>query len=209
MLEAHLHNFLWLGGGACGGKTTIANLLAEKHGFVPYHPEDHYDEHKKLASPQDHPAMLKPFVGWEWYFNRPLEEYVSAILEIDRERFEMVVPDLMNMSEESTAVVDGHMLDPLLLKRVTTYNKAAFLYADAPTIRETFFARQDKQGLLKVINGLKDPEATREHVLDVVCELSRRKISQVESSGMKSFIRNLATPIGDTVRRLEDHFGLC
>ena len=89
-LKTQLQNVFWIGGAACGGKTTITDLLAHKHGFKPYHPEDVHHEHKKAASPEDHPALLAPFHGWEWFFNRPIDEYIKAITDSGREDFEMV-----------------------------------------------------------------------------------------------------------------------
>lgn len=103
-LKAQLQDVFWIGGGAYGGKTTITDLLADRHGFVPYHSEDHFHEHKKAASPEDHPALLAPFHGWEWFFNRPIDEYIQAIEDRGREQFEMVLLDLIKMAADSKVV---------------------------------------------------------------------------------------------------------
>lgn len=208
VLKAQLDNVLWIGGGACGGKTTLTDAVAEKHGFLAYHPEDHYQQHKHLACEQDHPAMLRPFLGWEWFFNRPVDEYASAIIDADRERFEMVVLDAIKLSETTTVVVDGHMLEPRVAKRITAHDKAIFLFADQSTIRNAFFAREDKNDVLGIINTLADPRETRGHVLDVVGEVSARKIEQAEASGHRYIIRDGTSSVEDTLRHVEEHFGL-
>jgi cytidylate kinase len=206
VLVAHLRNVLWIGGGACGGKTTITDLLADKYGFTAYHPEDYFQQHKEAACYQDHPAMLRPFLGWEWYFNRPIDEYAAAIMEADREHFEWVIVDLIKMGESGTVVVDGHMLDPVFLKRIASHNKVVFLFADEATIRKSFFAREDKQDILRVINSLQNPETAREHLLDVTCEVSARKRVLAKSSGLQYMLRDQQLSIEATLRMVEEHF---
>ena len=50
IIKEHLKNVYFLCGGAYGGKTTMARLLEEKHGFIRYRQGDHYDEHVSVAS---------------------------------------------------------------------------------------------------------------------------------------------------------------
>jgi hypothetical protein len=207
-LKAQLQNVFWIGGGGYGGKTTITDLLASKYGFQAYHPEDLLQEHKQAASAEDHPALLAPFHGWEWYFNRPIDEYIQAIEDSGREHFERVVLDLVRLNAQSRVVVDGFLLDPWRLKRLTEDNKIIFLYADEATIREGFFARPDKQDLLGIINTLSDPASTREHILRMVCEHSVRKRKEAEAAGFKVVVRNSESSQLETLATVEKHFGL-
>lgn len=189
-LKAQLQNVFWIGGGGYGGKTTIADLLARKHGLQANHPEDLVDAHKQAASPEDHPALLAPFRGWEWFFSRPIDEYIQGIEAGGREQFEMVV------------------LDPWLLKRLTLYNKVIFLFADEETIQKGFYARADKQDLLEVIHALSDPARTREHVLQVVCQHSAQKRREAKAAGFKVLVRTAETSLLETLATVEKHFGL-
>jgi len=207
-LKAQLQNVFWIGGAGYGGKTTITDLLASKHRFQPYHPEDLFHVHKKAASPEDHPSLLAPFHGWEWFFNRPIGEYIQGIEDNGHEHFEMVVLDLVKMNAWSKVVVDGFLLDPWLLKRLTEHNKIIFLYSDEETIRKGFFARADKQDLLGVINTLSDPAHTRKHILRMVYEHSARKQAEAEAAGFKVIVRNGESNLQETLATIEKHFGL-
>jgi hypothetical protein len=207
-LKAQLHSVFWIGGAGYGGKTTITDLLADKYGFVPYHAEDHFQEHNKAASPENHPSLLAPFHGWEWFFNRPIDEYIKAINDSGREQFEMVLLDLVKMSADSKVVADAFFLDPWLAERITEYKRSIFLYADEQTIRSGFFTCAEKQDLLRVINSLADPVKTREYVLDVTCILSARKRAEAEEAGMKVLVRNTETDLQETLAVVEKHFGL-
>jgi 2-phosphoglycerate kinase len=207
-LKAQLQNVFWIGGAAYGGKTTITDLLASKHGLQPYHPEDLFHKHKKAASPEDHPSLFAPFHGWEWLFNRPIDEYIQGLEANGREQFEMVVLDLVKMNAQSRVVVDGFLLDPWLLKGITEPGKIIFLYAEEEMIRKGFFTRADKQDLHEIINTLSNPTRTREHILRVICEHSARKCSEAEAAGFKVIKRNGDTNLQETLATVEKHFGL-
>jgi len=86
---------------------------------------------------------------------------MKAVVDSDREHFEMVVLDLVKMNADSTVVVDGFLLDPWLAEHLTEHNKSIFLHADEKTIRKSFFERADKQDLPGVINTLGDPNDCR------------------------------------------------
>jgi len=207
-LRRQLQNVLWIGGAAYGGKTTIADLLAEKHGFVAYHPEDLFHEHKEAASPQDHPALCAPFHGWEWYFGRPLEEYIKGIEDTGREQFQMAILDLVVMAARDTVVADVFFLDPELARALTHHSACVFLFAEEEVIREGFFEREDKRDLWELTETLQDPARTRQHCLDVTCALSARKRAAAEAAGLKVLVRDGHTDLTKTLAAVEKHFGL-
>ena len=207
-LKVQLQNVFWIGGAAYGGKTTITDLLADRYGFVPYHSEDHFHEHKRAASAEDHPTLLAPFHGWEWFFNRPIDEYIKAIEDSGREQFEMVLLDLVKIAADSNVVADVFFLDPRQAERLTERNRSIFLYADEEIIREGNFERADKQDLVAVINTLVDPIKTREHVLEMTCTLSARKRAEAEAAGMKVLVRNTETDLQEMLAMVEEHFEL-
>lgn len=69
IIKEHLKNVYFLCGGAYGGKTTMARLLEEKHGFIRYRQGDHYDEHVSVASEKEQPAIsLDRSADWHGYF---------------------------------------------------------------------------------------------------------------------------------------------
>lgn len=206
--KAHLENVYWIGGAACGGKSTLTDALAEKHGLQAYHPEEEYDRHRAMADDEAHPLMLRPFPGWESFFGRPPGEYASWIMNLDRELFGMVVLDAVKMSVSGPVVVDCHSLMPELVASVSTPGRVLFLFADEPTIRSAFFAREDKQGVLRAIQTVSDPEQARANVLDAVCEVSARKIAWVKEAGYRYAIRHYASTIEGTLACVEEHFGL-
>ena len=58
ILRSHLENILYIGGGACSGKTNLTDLIAEQHRFVAYHSEQFYQQHKDLACAENQAKAL-------------------------------------------------------------------------------------------------------------------------------------------------------
>src|SRR5260370_27920347 len=54
-----LQHIRWIGGGSGGGKSTVARLLAEKHGFRLYHCDDAQSPPTAPAN-AIHPPLLPP-----------------------------------------------------------------------------------------------------------------------------------------------------
>ncbi|NKB68527.1 MAG: hypothetical protein GKR89_15810 [Candidatus Latescibacteria bacterium] len=207
VLKAHLDRVWWLGGATCGGKSTLTDILAAKHGLTAYHPEDCFQEHKKLACQDDHPTMLQPFHGWEWFFGRPIDRYGTDLMESDCEQFDMILVDLLKFSAQGRVIVDCHALAPAVAQRLVRPERVIFLFADPTTIRRLCLDREDKRDILGVINGLAEPDKVREHVLDVCSEVSARKLAQVKELGFNYILRDGDTPREDSLRRVEEHFG--
>jgi hypothetical protein len=206
ILSIKFANIFWVGGGPCGGKTTIVDAVAQKYGFKAFHADDLFFEHQKLACLQDHPAMLRPFLGWEWFFSRSPDEFARFIHDSSSEQFQMVVLDLLGLASQNTVIVDGFLLDPDYLKRIAPYNKSIYLFANEEIIRSSYFARDDKKNMLSVINTLKDPEKAKNNYLDAAVLGFVNMRERVKKAGMKYIVRdNIVT---DVLKSVELHFGL-
>lgn len=207
VLEHYLRNVYWIGGTACGSKTTMAQLLAERHDLLYYNADNMYHEHRKLAIPTEQPAMCHHFADAETYFSRPVDEYVRWLCDINHEELSMIVCDLIRLAEKGPVILEGHFA-PDLINPLTQYRKAVFLYAQEDIIRKDYFAREDKAMMLEAIQKLTEPEKIVEHVLDVTVELSRRHLKIAERSGVRYLVRDSKRTIEDTLQAIEQHFAL-
>ena len=57
-LRMQLSHVYWIGGPPDSGKTTIAELVAERHGFRSYHFDRHEPAHFARADATRHPALF-------------------------------------------------------------------------------------------------------------------------------------------------------
>ena len=117
VLEYHLRNVYWVCGSACGGKSTMAKALAKKHDLILYNADEKVFIHKELASPWEQPAMCRHFVDWEWFFNRPTQEYVNWLEDALNEEMSMIIMDLLHLAKDKPVIVDGVYADFSLCPR--------------------------------------------------------------------------------------------
>ena len=57
----------WIGGSTCAGKSTLAQMYAEKHELELYSCDEYFNEHLKSISKKDQPVMynvstMNPFL---------------------------------------------------------------------------------------------------------------------------------------------------
>jgi hypothetical protein len=210
VLKAYLSNVFWIGGGTCGGKTTITDMLAEKHGFVPYHAEHRGREHFALASEADHPAMSReiPILmsrREEDILGRSVKEVVPACEAMHDEQHEMVVLDVIKLSKDRHVVVDTSA-DPRMLKRIAGDGRLVCLYADEPTVRMTCNGRDSR--MAEVFATYSRPDEVREHTMQVGFQHGLRDRTRAEEAGLVCLDRADTKSAEDMLAKVEAQFGL-
>jgi len=207
ILRYHLQNVYWIGGTACGGKTTASKTIAEKYNYYHYDADTMFKEYRKLANDKDQPALSREFSSLKDYFDRPIDEYIDYLEKMNREAFEMMVIDLIKLSIDKKVVVEGHY-PPELMLGLAAEDRIAFLYAEENVIRRDYFNREDKQSMLKAIKKASHSEELVDHVLDVVIKNAVYQVEVGKKCNFKFIERDSNSTVESTLRILENHFGL-
>lgn len=208
VLSHHLENVLWICGGPCGGKSTITNLLADKNKFLTYHADDYFLEHQKLGSVYEQPAMTRHFVDWEWFFNRPEEEYVQWLKDSTEEQLSMIIVDLVKMSINKKKIVVDSNLNPLIIKQIASDNHIVSFFAESTIVKKNYFDREHTKGMLELIKSTLNPQKSLSNVQNVVTRLSEETLKQVKENGVHYFIRDTSTTLEEMLSYAEERFGL-
>ena len=117
--DATIRTAYWIGGGQWAGKTTVAGLLAGRHGLVHYHC-DYHDarghEDRRIAA---RARRGEPPIDWAAYWT-DLTPGAMADFALDGsvERFPWVLDDLRALVSAHAVVVDGWNLRPDLVAEV-------------------------------------------------------------------------------------------
>jgi len=207
ILKHHLKNVYFLAGTACGGKTTMSKIIAEKYGFYLFDESKFFDEHRIIANEIEQPVMTKKFPDWEYYFNRPPIEYSEWLSDSGAEELEMSLIDLIMLSQNQKVIVDIHV-NPKTAKLFTEYNRIAFLIAEPEYVIRDYYDRDGHREIYQCIMGLSNPEKTLENVNNMFVYGTNKMLRSIYDSGMFYIKRDGNSTVEKTLALLEEHFGL-
>lgn len=193
-LKHALSHVLWIGGPPDSGKTSIADLLAEKYGMQVYHFDRHEPAHFARHDPIQHPALhaASPEMmtaEQRWVTQSP-EEMAAGTIASWSERVEMAIVDLLAMPRRPRIVAEGPGFFPeCITPLIADPHQAAWLVPSESFKRDSV-ARRGKPGARLQTS---DPErATRnlvgrdllmgKHVLD---EARRLGLTVIEVDGAR------------------------
>lgn len=146
----------WIGGSSCSGKSTLAKMLAEKHGLQLYSCDDHFYKHVQLISPEKHPAMKKvaEMNPNEAFYSRGLDDQLRVYIQSFQEDFSFVLQDLQEINKP--VIIEGNQLMPSLTAPYIKENhKAIWLIPTEAFQRKNY---QKRDWIKGVLNDTEDPE---------------------------------------------------
>lgn len=107
----------------------MAELVSAKWGMSVYSSDDHTFEYKQLANPQDHPAILRYFVDWEWYFLGQGNDRNQWLVSAAEESVEFTLLALLQMGKGKPIVVDTDIA-PEFLRAIAGDERMVYVYAE-------------------------------------------------------------------------------
>ena len=173
MTEPALERVLWLGGMSGVGKTTAARALARRHDLRLYSFDAYNYAHAPLL-PKD---TRTPDEIW---VDMTPEELAGWFEEKSRERFPLVLADLLALDDDAPVLVDGPQLLPELV---------APLAASSGHVLYVIASRSTQEPLVRargssVSSKVRDPEQARLNRLGRDEELARRLRSDAAAHGL-------------------------
>jgi len=145
MQEALAH-VLGIGGPPDSGKTTVATIIAERHGLQEYHFDRHEMAHFGRLDPERHPALHaahpdRMTTEQRWLGSSP-EEMTHDIIACWSERFAMALDDLLTMPQTPGIVAEGPGLFPeLVAPLIDSPQRAIWLLPSEPFKRASVAGR--------------------------------------------------------------------
>jgi len=208
IIKEQLKNVYFLCGGAYGGKTTMAKLLAEKYGFYRYRQGDHYGEYEAIAKPEYQPALcLDRSKDWHGFFAQKPRKYADWMQQELREEAEFVITDLIKISKNKNVIVDA--LIPIdILREISDYEHVMLLFAPDEMKRKHYFDRADKEDVYQFILSFPDGEALLKNVIEALNIDNQKERDNIVNSGFKYIERTDKDTIEGTLNIIEQHFGL-
>lgn len=116
-LRDKLAHILWIGGPPDSGKTSLADLLAERHRLQVYHFDRHEADHLRRATPERQPTVValrtlvatldEPALAHELWLAHPPATMARFAIGSWSERVTLAVEDLLTLSVTPPIVAEG------------------------------------------------------------------------------------------------------
>jgi 2-phosphoglycerate kinase len=203
-LKHQLSHVLWLGGATDTGKTTIAELIAERQGLQSYH----YDRHdlpqvEILAQTMPrYRAFLDASLEERWVHPEP-EELFRFVWEGFRHRFPLVIQDLLALPKGVMVLVEGFGLTPELVSPVITTNRQAVWLVPTEEFKRVSMERRGKPSFRDQVS---DPVRATRNVLRRDMMLAERVREQAQSQSLTVYEVDGSRSIDEMVALIESHF---
>ena len=207
IIKHHLKNVYFICGTACGGKTTISKLLAEKYGFYLYDMDKEYDKHRAIAEAQFQPDTCYHMKNFHEQWTRSAQESARWNINCIREQSEMVLIDLLNLSQQQTVVADV-LYSSLYSKDVIDDNRIVFLTVNKAALREQYFNRPEKRSFYEFVKAQPLADLYFENILKGLELTNDLEQKMMKESGFKIIERTKNHTPESLLKEVEEHFGL-
>ena len=215
ILKHSLQNVYFLYGTAMAGKTTMAQALVQKHGFVHFTDNWHdasFDLWLSLCDPYYQPESTKrnALTDWEAHFSRTVEEFLAEdnLNSYNGEYLEFALIELVKLSQRGKVVTDLHMPVQLLLQLTDRSRIVALLLDPTLATCRAYGSREDHREYLECILSLKDPEKKLAVQDEIFKHGAVKGAKEAREHGLFCVERNAGSTVEGHLAEIEKHFRL-
>jgi hypothetical protein len=152
-----LAHVLWLGGSACAGKSIAARTLAATYGLTLYSCDEHFEDHRRRASPERHPHFCRLMdLPGEALWTQPVATQVRDLLRFYEDELTMVVEDLRGIS--GLVIAEGVGLLPSCVAEVLTDPHQSCWLIATPIFRRLHYPRRGPW-VVEMLDRCPDPQS--------------------------------------------------
>lgn len=207
ILRHALKNVYFLCGNACGGKTTLSRMLAEKHGFALYDMDATYDVHRAIADEEHQSATCYHMKDHHEQWTRPIEVQARHGLKSNEEQTEMVLVDLIRLSEKQKVVADV-LFSPAYSPDLLDPKQIVFLTVPRTEIRGLYFNRPEKRGFYEFVKRQPLADLYFENIFLQLERINELEQELMRKTGFLMLERRADESPEERLSRIERHFGL-
>lgn len=200
-----LKNVYFVCGNACAGKSTIARMIADRHGFELYDMDARYECHRAIALPEYQPNMCYHMQDFHEQWTRPADKQAQWNMASLDEQTDMVFIDLMRIAADRPVVADV-LFSPAYTRATVDYNRFVFLTVDKSVLRPCYFERPEKLGFRDFVRRQELHQTYFENIfagLELTNEIEQRAM---RASGLKMIERTPDMKPEDMLELVERHF---
>ena len=197
-------NARFIGGGTCCGKSTIASLIGQRHGWSVFSADDNFEKYVEATAFDISRGQPQGKVDFEYIWMRDPVIQFDEMLRFYREIFPHVLADVAALCEAADGkivIAEGIAILPELLAGIGIQkSRCAFLMMEK-TVHDERYAQRDWTPLL--LEGCADPKRAFELWMqrdELFCEHVRR---ECDAQGFLRIESNSDTDIETVLQAVE------
>lgn len=207
VIKHYLRNVYFICGNACGGKSTMSRMLAEKHGFLLYDMDEMYARHREIALPEYQPDTCYHMKDYHEQWTRCAEEQARWNMSSLAEQTDMVIMDLIAISQNQKVVADV-LFSPAYTAWTVDYGHFVFLTVNRSEIRKCYFNRPEKRSFYEFVKSKPLAETYFENIFAGLELTNDREQALMRESGLFMLERTPGESRERMLEKIESHFGL-
>lgn len=203
-----LPHVLWIGGPPDAGKTTVANMLAEKYGLGVYHFDRH--EPARDARMRLEPTRYPNAATWDamaldelWVTNSP-EAMARLVIGCWSERISLVVGDLLAMPVDRPVVAEGPGFFPQVILPLLSNPRQAIWLVPSEAFKR---ASHERRGKSSSWQETSDPESAHHNHVERDLLLAEHYTREARERGLPLIVVDGARSAEEVATEVEGHFG--
>ncbi|MFW6311753.1 MAG: hypothetical protein ACOC1K_05910 [Nanoarchaeota archaeon] len=202
-----LDNAYFIGGSPCSGKSTISEVLVEEYDFNHYKIDDYEMEHIEQATSDKEPTMYNYLqMNWDERLMRSPEKQAKELFDFYQERFNMILSDLEQFSEDIPVILEGAALLPKRLDKIEIKkNKIIYL---VPSKEFQVKHYSERSWIKDILSECKDSEKAFENWMERDYQFGKLIINQAEKLEHKVIYVDGEKTIEQNIKKVEKHFEL-
>ncbi len=199
-----LAHVLWIGGATDAGKTTVAEIIAERHGLHYYNYDRHGRKHqKKLDKRFAYSRKWSNQSNDERWVQTTPAELVQLVIRFFQDRFPMVVEDLMALPKEPIILAEGFGFTPKLVAPLLSSQRQAIWLVSSAEFK--WFSMKQREKYTRRLEW-RDPERGINNLFERDMLLAARVESQVAARGFTLHEVDGSRSVDEMVAIVEHHF---
>lgn len=202
-----IENSYFIGGSPCSGKSTTAEILADKYGLKYYKIDDYEKEHVDRAQKAKQPIMSKfREMNWEQIWMRDPQLQAEEEFEFYRERFKFILEDLKKFPFDDKLIIESAALLPELLNELPINNNQIVYMIPEKGFQIKYYSQRSFKD--HILAECSQPKQAFQNWMERDHLFGQKVKKQAEYYGFKVLIVDGSNTIKENLNIIESHFNL-
>ena len=181
-----LAHALWMGGSPCSGKSSIAEILAKRHGLHVYKCDDAFWKHAKCVDPVKHPTFHRMTrMTWDELWMRPAAVQIADEFACYREQFGMIVDDLLALPRSTPIIAEGAALLPELVSGLLSDRSRAVWVVPTESFQREHYTPEKRPFINDILARCQNPTQAFANWMNRDVGFAKRVAEQAQALDLK------------------------